>query len=170
MEYKNILELWDRFEHSAVTEMSLDFHGTKFSLKKGTGALSSREAFPVQEEEPSFSAAGNEKTERAASPLTAAGNSQDEIPAISEQPAEEEKAGFREIKAPLVGTFYRSPSPEEAPFVEVGQTVKKGDVIGIIEAMKLMNEVTAQEEGVVAEILAEDAQLVGFDDPLIRLK
>lgn len=74
------------------------------------------------------------------------------------------------ITAPLVGTFYRAPGPGEKPFVEVGQQVKKGDVVGIIEAMKLMNEITATEDGVVEEIVAEDGSLVEYNEVLICLK
>jgi acetyl-CoA carboxylase biotin carboxyl carrier protein len=74
-----------------------------------------------------------------------------------------------EIKAPLVGTFYRAPSPEDKPFVTIGQTVKKGDVVGIIEAMKMMNEITAAQDGVVTAIDAEDGSLVEYDQTLVRL-
>ena len=73
------------------------------------------------------------------------------------------------INAPLVGTFYRASGPGEKPFVEVGQQVKKGDVVGIIEAMKLMNEITATEDGVVEEIVVEDGMLVKYDEVLIRM-
>ena len=75
----------------------------------------------------------------------------------------------KEILAPLVGTFYRAASPEEEPFVKVGQRVRKGDVIGIIEAMKLMNEVTADADGIVREIPAENGALVGFHEVLVKL-
>ena len=68
------------------------------------------------------------------------------------------------VKAPLVGTFYCAPSPEEKPFVEVGQSVRQGDVVGIIEAMKLMNEITAPADGVVKSIHAENGNMV--QDPI----
>ena len=72
--------------------------------------------------------------------------------------------------APLVGTFYRAASPEKEPFVKVGQRVRKGDVVGIIEAMKLMNEVTADHDGIVKEIPAENGALVSFHQTLVRLR
>lgn len=74
------------------------------------------------------------------------------------------------VKAPLVGTFYCAPSPEEKPFVSVGQTVKKGDVVGIIEAMKLMNEITAPEDGVVKSIFAENGNMVEYGEVLLVLE
>jgi len=69
--------------------------------------------------------------------------------------------------APMVGTFYRAPSPDSSPFVEVGKQVAAGDVICIIEAMKLMNQIEADKAGVVAAILVEDGQPVEFGQPLV---
>lgn len=74
------------------------------------------------------------------------------------------------ITSPMVGTFYRAPSPGAAPFVEVGDTVKKGQVIGIIEAMKLLNEVEAGQDGVVKAFAAENGQPVEFGQPLVYLE
>ncbi|MFZ5493471.1 MAG: acetyl-CoA carboxylase biotin carboxyl carrier protein [Pseudomonadota bacterium] len=71
------------------------------------------------------------------------------------------------MTAPMVGTFYRAPSPDSPPFVEVGKTVAVGDVVCIIEAMKLMNQIEADKAGVVAAILVEDGQPVEFGQPLI---
>jgi len=70
------------------------------------------------------------------------------------------------VKAPIVGTFYRSPSPDADPFVEVGDSVAEGDVLCIIEAMKLMNEIECETSGTVEEVLVEDAEPVEFDQPL----
>ncbi|HET7365456.1 MAG TPA: acetyl-CoA carboxylase biotin carboxyl carrier protein [Burkholderiales bacterium] len=73
------------------------------------------------------------------------------------------------VKAPMVGTFYRSPSPDAKPFVEVGQAVKEGDTICIIEAMKLMNEIEADASGTVKAILVENGQPVEYGQPLFIL-
>jgi acetyl-CoA carboxylase biotin carboxyl carrier protein len=73
------------------------------------------------------------------------------------------------VKAPIVGTFYRAPSPDSDPFVEVGDTVEEGDVLCIIEAMKLMNEIECETSGTIKEILVEDAEPVEFDQPLFVL-
>ena len=73
------------------------------------------------------------------------------------------------IKSPMVGTFYRSPSPSSPVFVEVGQHVKVGDVICIVEAMKMMNQIEADHSGVVEAILVEDGEPVEYDQPLITI-
>jgi len=70
------------------------------------------------------------------------------------------------VKAPMVGTFYRAPNPGAAPFVEVGQSVKEGDALCIIEAMKLLNEIEADKAGVVKEILVENGEPVEYGQPL----
>jgi len=73
------------------------------------------------------------------------------------------------ITSPMVGTFYRAPSPSSPPFVEIGQTVKAGDAICIVEAMKMMNQIEADHSGVVESIMVEDGEPVEFDQPLIRI-
>ncbi|MBE0485343.1 acetyl-CoA carboxylase biotin carboxyl carrier protein [Marinobacter sp.] len=71
------------------------------------------------------------------------------------------------VKSPMVGTFYRSPSPSASAFIEVGQKVNAGDVICIVEAMKMMNQIEADKAGTVTEILVENGQPVEFDQPLV---
>ena len=83
--------------------------------------------------------------------------------------APEEVAGHK-IRSPMVGTFYRSPSPEAKAFVEVGQTVKVGDALCIVEAMKMMNRIEADKAGVVKAILVNDGEPVEFDEPLIIIE
>jgi acetyl-CoA carboxylase biotin carboxyl carrier protein len=73
------------------------------------------------------------------------------------------------VNSPFVGTFYRAPSPESPPFVEVGAKVKKGQTLCIVEAMKLMNEIEAEVDGTVAEILVQNATPVEFGEPLFRI-
>ena len=89
-----------------------------------------------------------------------------DITAVESSPA----ANVNSVKSPMVGVFYAAPSPEDEPFVKVGDSVKKGDVLCIVEAMKLMNEITAEQDGVVAEICAEDGELVEFGQTLFILK
>ena len=74
------------------------------------------------------------------------------------------------VKSPIVGTYYAAPAPGKPPFVKVGQTVKKGDVIMIIESMKLMNEVQSDYDGVVSEIIAKDGQVVEYNQPIMIIK
>lgn len=93
------------------------------------------------------------------------------IPAVEGAfaPAEPAPLG-NTVNSPLVGTFYTSSSPEEEPFVRVGDQVKKGQVLGIIEAMKLMNEVESEYDGVVKEILAENGTMVEYGQPLFVIR
>ena len=74
------------------------------------------------------------------------------------------------IDSPMVGTFYRAASPDSKPFVEKGQKVNKGDTVCILEAMKMMNQVTAEQAGTIVEILAEDSEPVEFGQPLFIIK
>ena len=91
-------------------------------------------------------------------------------PAAAPAPAQDAaQAALPTITSPMVGTFYRAPSPGAAPFIEVGDTVKKGQVIGIIEAMKLLNEVEADKDGVVQAFAAENGQPVEYGQPLVIL-
>jgi acetyl-CoA carboxylase biotin carboxyl carrier protein len=85
-------------------------------------------------------------------------------------PASDEDSGLVVVEAPMVGTFYRSPSPDAASFIEVGSSVSVGDSMCIIEAMKLMNEIEAEFAGVVVEILVENAQVVQFGQALFKIR
>lgn len=141
MELEQVYQIWDRFENSQVGELELELSGMKIHLRKD-------------------------------------GKSQGTAPAIQQEPVEDTKAVTtnpvskmqKEVKALLVGTFYRAPESGAAPYVEVGQQVKKGDVIGIIEAMKLMNEVVAEEDGIIDQILVQDQEFVEYDQVLMTLK
>jgi acetyl-CoA carboxylase biotin carboxyl carrier protein len=88
------------------------------------------------------------------------------------QPAAEEPSGVtapagHQVKSPMVGTFYRSPSPDAAAFIEVGSEVKQGDTLCIVEAMKMMNQIEADASGKVLAILVDDGDAVEFDQPLV---
>ena len=90
--------------------------------------------------------------------------------AASEAPPAPKIPSGKLVKAPLVGTFYAAPGVGKEPYVKVGDTVKKGQVIGIIEAMKLMNEIESDVDGVVAEILVENGKMVEYGQPIISVK
>ena len=91
---------------------------------------------------------------------------------VAAEPAEAPAAEIsgHQVRSPMVGTFYRSPSPEAKAFVEVGQTVKVGDALCIVEAMKMMNRIEADKAGVVKAILVSDGEAVEFDQPLIVIE
>lgn len=84
--------------------------------------------------------------------------------------AEADAISGHTVRSPMVGTFYRSPSPEAAPFVEVGKSVKVGDTLCIVEAMKMMNRIESDKAGVVKAILVNDGDAVEFDEPLIVIE
>lgn len=90
-------------------------------------------------------------------------------PIAESAPVIAEPAGHK-VLSPMVGTFYRSPSPEAKSFVEVGQSVSAGDTIGIVEAMKMMNQIESDKSGVVTAILVEDGATVEFDQPLVVIE
>ena len=91
---------------------------------------------------------------------------------VSGENAEKKISGISEkvITCPLVGTFYSSPAPDAEDYVKVGDTVKKGQVIGIVEAMKLMNEIESEYDGIVEEILVKNEETVEYGQPLFRIR
>ena len=91
-----------------------------------------------------------------------------EAPAAEEKPAAEadEDSKYIAIKSPIIGTFYRKPSPDKPVFVEVGDTISKGDVLCVIEAMKLFNDIESEVSGKIVKVLVEDSSPVEFDQPL----
>jgi len=116
--------------------------------------------------------AGSQPQYFSAPPMMAAAAPAAAPVAATAAPAAESKApavSGHTVKSPMVGTFYRSPSPSSPPFVEIGKHVKVGDVICIVEAMKMMNQIEADKAGIVEAILVEDGQPVEFDQPLITI-
>ncbi|MBW8192503.1 acetyl-CoA carboxylase biotin carboxyl carrier protein [Neiella marina] len=101
----------------------------------------------------------------AAAPVVAA-----PAPVAAAPEAAAPEASGHALKSPMVGSFYRSPAPGAAPFVEVGQSVSAGETLCIIEAMKMMNQIESDKTGVVKAILVEDGQSVEFDEPLIIIE
>ena len=149
MELSDIFALLERFESSSIQHMELRMEDFRLELDKNAAVtVAPVAAAPV-----------------AAAPVAAPSAA----PAPAAAPKAEAPAGPT-INAPLVGTFYSAPSPDAAPFVSVGDTVKKGQTVCILEAMKMMSEVPSPADGVVEEILVRDGELVGYDQPLFRLR
>jgi acetyl-CoA carboxylase biotin carboxyl carrier protein len=145
MDLRKLKKLIDLVQESGIAELEITEGEEKVKIVKG-GPVS---VMPG----PAIAA----PTERAPAPAAA---SAPEPPAAPEGHV---------VKAPMVGTFYRSPSPDAKVFVEVGQAVKEGDTVCIIEAMKLMNEIEADAGGVVKAILVENGQPVEYGQPLLIL-
>lgn len=91
-------------------------------------------------------------------------------PVSQEKPKVSEDEDLYIVKSPMVGTFYSSPSPDKAPFVSVGDTVKTSSILCIIEAMKLMNEIESEVSGTIKEILVKDGEMVEYGQPLFKIK
>lgn len=95
---------------------------------------------------------------------------EDKVEVAHEFEEEKDKDNIEVITSPLVGTFYRAPSPESDPYVEIGSHVKKGDVLCIIEAMKLMNEIEANVDGEIVEIMAQNGEMVEYGESLFKIR
>ena len=147
MELDKIRELVRLVEESQIQELELSNRGETIRIAKA-GAAS---PMMVQAAAASMPAAAPSPAAAAATPAPAA------------------PSAGREVTSPIVGTFYRSPSPESEFFVKVGDRVSVGDVLCIVEAMKVMNEIEAEFAGTVLEILVENAQPVEFGQPLFRV-
>ncbi len=112
-------------------------------------------------------AAGTQYVSHYPAPAPQAAPAQEAAPAPAAESSAPAAPSGHSVKSPMVGTFYRAPSPTAKAFVEVGQSVKAGDVVCIVEAMKMMNQIEADKSGTVSEILVENGQPVEFDQPLI---
>lgn len=154
MEIKEIIELIKAVSENSLTSFELEQGNTKISIKKkgpkvvrvagaaGSGSGAAEEIVTVLDTQ----------AEPAAAPQKTGDINSDKV-----------------ITSPLVGTFYSASSPDAEPFVKEGDTVKKGQVLGIIEAMKLMNEIAAEEEGQIVEVCVQNGQIVEYGQTLFKL-
>lgn len=144
MEYEKIIQLINDFGNSKLNNLKLDFpDGTKIDMSKGD------EKVKFVNVEPNI-----DKEEKIENKVTSYEKSLD---------------NGNIMTSPMVGTFYLKPSPNAEPYVKVGQRVKKGDILCIIEAMKLMNEIESEYDGVIEEILVKDSECVEYGKPLFRI-
>ncbi|QYJ68774.1 acetyl-CoA carboxylase biotin carboxyl carrier protein [Flavobacterium litorale] len=154
MDIREIQNLIKFVAKSGATEVKLEMDDVKITIKttteSGTPETTFVQHLPVSQAMP-----------QAAAPAPAA----PAVPA-AEAPAADEDSKYVTIKSPIIGTLYRKPSPDKAPFVEVGSTIAKGDVVCVIEAMKLFNEIESEISGKIVKVLVDDASPVEFDQPL----
>ncbi len=148
MNIKELKEIIEIFENSRITEMDLERQGVRISLKKSGGDIAPEIRLEAV-------GAGRECLDDAAG---------------GDEPFEEAGEAALEIRTPMVGTFYRTPAPDAEPFVEEGDVIREGDVICVIEAMKLMNEIKSEISGRVAKVLVENGQAVEFNQPLFLVE
>lgn len=155
MELKEIYKLIDKITEKGITEFEMERDGFRIRVQKEIPKVSGNNASP--------------------SAHVAEHKEQGQVPAANDAsaaPAEEKKPDkdYHVVTSPMVGTFYRSPSPNAKPYISVGDTVKRGQVCCIVEAMKIMNEIQVDVEGVVAEIHAVNEQPVEFGEPLFSVE
>ena len=155
MDIRKIKKLIELVEESGITELEVQ-------EEEGTVRIS-RAAPAVAPAAVQYAAAPVVAPTPAAAPTQAPA-------AATPAPAASDELSGHLVRSPMVGTFYRSPSPEAKAFVEVGQSVKVGDALCIVEAMKMMNRIEADKAGVVKEILINDGDAVEFDEPLIVIE
>lgn len=141
MDTNIIRQLIEMFEKSGITDMELEAEGIKLKLGK-----------------------------KVSETATAASAAAAEYIAPPQQPQEKPRPSGKQIKSPLVGAYYRAPSAGAKPFVSEGQQIKEGDVVCIVEAMKVMNEIKSPFSGTVTQILPADGDMVQYDDVLLIIE
>ena len=157
MTLKELKEMINLMEEHGLSELEVEKEGLKIRLKRGpSGKIVPESApFPV-------SALRHPIPSQETQP----------IPPVGQQMPREtlEEQNMVMVRSPMVGTFYAAPAPDTSPYVTKGQRVADGDVLCIIEAMKLMNEIKSDFHGIVTDVLVENGQPVEFDQPLFRIQ
>lgn len=166
MDLKDIKVIVDLMKKNAVSEFEMEEGDFKIKLKRESGKPRKGETVVVQEAAPMIlpaAAAAPAAVPMAAAPATPA-------PATPAPATPAPAAEGPEVKSPMIGTFYRKPSPDADSFVEVGSVVEPETVVCIIEAMKVMNEIKAEVKGTIAEVLLEDGKPVEYGQALFRIE
>lgn len=155
MDLKEIQNLIRFVAKSGASEVKLEMDDIKITIKTGSdedkGATTFVQHMPAMATAPAVQAPIAQTEAAAPAALT---------------PAEDENSKYITIKSPIIGTLYRKPSPDKPVFVEVGKTISEGDVLCVIEAMKLFNEIESEVSGTIVKILVDDSSPVEFDQPL----
>jgi acetyl-CoA carboxylase biotin carboxyl carrier protein len=161
MEFDEINRILDMVREHELSEFELEREGFKIRIKKGN----------VGPAPTAFVAAPAPHVAAPVAPAPPAGLPSPAAPeAVSAEAPLSDEVDFAIVKSPIVGTFFRSPDPGAAPFVDVGTIVKKGQVLCIIEAMKLMNEIDSEFEGEVVKVYVENGQPVQYGERLFAIK
>ncbi|WBW97657.1 acetyl-CoA carboxylase biotin carboxyl carrier protein [Oceanirhabdus sp. W0125-5] len=162
MDFNNIKELITLISNSNLNEFELEKDSLKIKMSKGVSGevrvVSNERIIPTQQEQ----------REIAVEAVTSDVKVKEEIAEVDTK--KEDDSNFEYINSPIVGTFYSSPSPDDPAFVKVGDVVSKGQPLCIIEAMKLMNEITAEVSGEIVEILVKNEEMVQYDQPIMKIR
>jgi len=170
MDLNYLRKLIKIFDESTVTELSIDEEGSKLKLSKNINDKGKKSAqMPIVNLAQPGMLSPQPETQAPEAPVTAA-PVQVEISAAKEEAPVSDDSGLHELKSPIVGTFYRSPSPESDSFVEVGSKVSPGTTLCIVEAMKLMNEIESDVSGTIEKILVNNSEAVEYNQPMFLIK
>ncbi|VAW11654.1 Biotin carboxyl carrier protein of acetyl-CoA carboxylase [hydrothermal vent metagenome] len=153
MDIKEIQSLIKFVAKSGVSEVKLETDDVKITIRTGTDSRSVETTYVQQ-------------TPMAQEPIVQAGVPLETSNLATKTPSDEDNDKYITIKSPIIGTFYRKPSPDKPSFVEVGSDIGEGDILCVIEAMKLFNDIESEVSGKIVKILVEDSSPVEFDQPL----
>ncbi len=159
MDIKEIQSLIKFVAKSGASEVKLEMEDIKITIRTGSNDSNAPETTIVQQ-----IPVAQAPTAAAPAPVPAATQEAAASPSDSKKADDDSK--YITIKSPIIGTFYRKPSPDKPPFVEVGTTINQGDVLCVIEAMKLFNDIESEVSGKIVKILVDDSSPVEFDQPL----
>jgi acetyl-CoA carboxylase biotin carboxyl carrier protein len=160
LDFEDIERILELMRHHDLAEFELEREGLKLRVRKSSAGFS---MMPAPTQVPSLPAAVPPPLPPPAAPPA-------QIPQAPAADVDENSVELAVVKSPIVGTFYRSPEPGAASFVEVGERVKKDQVLCIIEAMKLMNEITSEYEGELASVYVENGKPVQYGERLFAIK
>ena len=161
MEYKQIQELIKTINKSNISELSIEDGDFKITIKQEQAAQPQYVMQPMAQQPMQMMQAPQAAPQQAAQPAT---------PSQPAQPAAAEGGNTVTIKSPMIGTFYRTPGPGKPLFVNIGDEIKEGQVLCIIEAMKLFNEIESEVKGRIVKVLVDDASPVEYDQPLFLVE
>lgn len=162
MEFKQIQELIKAINKSNISELSIEEGEFKITIKQAQ-TVSETQFVAIQAPSPAMQQVLPQAAAPVAIPAAA--------PATPSQPAAaSDNSNLITIKSPMIGTFYRSPSPDKPSFVNVGDDIKQGQVLCIVEAMKLFNEIESEVSGKIVKVLIDDASPVEYDQPLFLVE
>jgi len=159
MDIKEIQSLIKFVAKSGASEVKLEMEDIKITIRTGSNDSNTPETTIVQQIPVAQAPSSAQATPAPAAPEASA-------PASSDTKKTDDDSKYITIKSPIIGTFYRKPSPDKPPFVEVGSTINQGDVLCVIEAMKLFNDIESEVSGKIVKILVDDSSPVEFDQPL----
>ena len=167
MKFDEVKELIAIFEKSDMGEMEIKLDGDSVHLGRNASFSVGKSDF---ENVKTVTVSPKNESISPAEAISKDSESTDDIQTSNTDKKDNVTAASKTVTAPIVGTYYQSQAPDKPPFVKVGDTIAKGDVVCIIEAMKFMNEVVSEVSGKIVEVLVEDGEFVEFGQPLFRVE